>query len=177
MQSSLIHQQSWYRSNKYCQQTIDYHSRSIRAVAIPIFLSSAAYHYLLASIFGSPVDWVIQKIKLIFSQITYFNMLIDFKVTPKEFLTLSKEICGYSQGAHSKIEWLHQKFKTVFGITAEICAKIFTRIKLLSSHHQNIGDVQPIYLLWALHFMRAYLKKLEILCTTLKVGCHKVVMK
>jgi len=102
-------------------------------------------------------------------------MLIDFRVTPKEYLALSKEICGYSQGSHPKIERLCEKFKVMFGVTAEICAEIFTRIKLLPSENQK-HDIQPINLLWALHFMRAYPKQ-EVLRTTLKVGCHKVVMK
>jgi hypothetical protein len=103
-------------------------------------------------------------------------MLIDFKVTPKQFLALSKELCGYSQGSHPKIERLCGKFKIMFGITAEICAEIFTRIVLLPYHQNKKHDMQPIYLLWALHFMRAYPKQ-EVLCATLKVGCHKVVMK
>lgn len=104
-------------------------------------------------------------------------MLIHFRVSPKEFLLIAKDICGYSQKMHPKVDRLSEKFKTVFGISAETCAEVFTRIELLVRRPQyKPCTLQPIHLLWALHFMRAY-PKLEMLCATFKVGCHKVVMK
>ena len=104
-------------------------------------------------------------------------MLINFRVSPKEFLIMAKDICGYSQKMYPKVERLSEKFKNVFGISAERCAEIFTRIELLVHCPQNKQvNLQPIHLLRALHFMRSY-PKLEMLCATLKVGCHKVVMK
>lgn len=90
---------------------------------------------------------------------------------------MAKDICGYSQKMYPKAERLSEKFKNVFGISAERCAEIYTRMELLVHRPQNKQvNLQPIHLLWALHFMRAY-PKLEMLCATLKVGCHKVAMK
>lgn len=105
------------------------------------------------------------------------NMSMNFRVSPKEFLIMAKDICGYSQQMYPKVERLSEKFKNVFGVSVERCAEIFTRIELLVHRPQNKPcSLQPIHLLWALHFMRAY-PKLDMLCATLKVGCHKVVMK
>jgi hypothetical protein len=57
-------------------------------------------------------------------------MLIHFRVSPKEFLLMAKDICDYSQKMHPKMDHLSEKFKNVFGtISAETCAEVFTRIE------------------------------------------------
>jgi hypothetical protein len=50
------------------------------------------------------------------------------------------------------------------------------RIVRTQSFPEQEIRLQPIHLLWTLHFMRAY-PKLDMMCATFKVGCHKVVMK
>lgn len=102
-------------------------------------------------------------------------MLLDYRISPIEYLKISKEICGYSKTSNPHLNRLSQKFKVMFGISAERCSEIFTRVEIIQPQHQK-NELHPLHLLWALHFMRSY-PKLQTLCTTLKVGCNKVVMK
>jgi hypothetical protein len=92
--------------------------------------------------------------------------MVDSMLTESDFMSLGLDIAGFKNWRRSKKKSNLERFQAWYSANPLICAKIWVDLQTITDEEGRIeGDENPVFLLLALRFLRAYPTEIELSAT------------